>query len=87
MKIRAAATPRPLSKTRFRQLSPAGLYLLHSPEVALLLEVLDSVSSGLFFTVAVMHLSTLVPCESLASFRGMLGTAHLGIGQLASPEA
>ncbi|XP_018008972.1 major facilitator superfamily domain-containing protein 6 [Hyalella azteca] len=59
-----------------------GLYLLQSPVYALVLETLDSVATGLFMAVASMRLTALVPCEALASMRGLLGTVYMGLGKL-----
>ena len=57
-----------------------GMYLLTNIWWALMLEMFDAISSGLFMTAAVLHLGALVPSESMASFRGLLGTAYMGIG-------
>ncbi|KAF2368818.1 Major facilitator superfamily associated domain [Trinorchestia longiramus] len=59
-----------------------GLYVLQNPVFALPLEALDSISTGMFMAVASLHMTSLVPCEALASMKGLLGTIYMGVGKM-----
>lgn len=59
----------------------SGTHLLWGAWGALLLEALDAVGSGLFFTAAVMRLTAVVPQEALPATRGLMGTVYMGIGE------
>ncbi|XP_066984655.1 major facilitator superfamily domain-containing protein 6-like isoform X1 [Macrobrachium rosenbergii] len=58
-----------------------GFSFLQNPWWVLPLEAIGSAADGFFLTASVTYLAVLFPTENIASFRGLHGIVHYGLGK------